>query len=283
MAGESARELAQRQRAKAERLTRSAALWERGAEGEEATAGALARLPSETWTVFHDEKWPGRPYANVDHIVVGPPGVFVIDSKNWSGRVEVKDGVLRQNGRSRDTSVAAAVEAGQAVAGLVPLLKPQLVHPTLCFVRDDELSGSARGVTVCSTSNLVPMLMSRPGVLASDQVAQLCLALNQGLQSAVVGRAQDVGSRGPMRPAKPANNSGSRRRDRSRSGLATLAAGALFLGVLVTRPEVLTGLADDFSGWFVDEVTSDTTKPEPKKKQRKNPANRQRDASQTNR
>lgn len=40
MAGESARELARRQREKAERLTRSATLWERGAEGEEATADA---------------------------------------------------------------------------------------------------------------------------------------------------------------------------------------------------------------------------------------------------
>ena len=48
MAGESARDAAQRQRARAERLTRSAALWERGAEGEEAVADALAQLPTET-------------------------------------------------------------------------------------------------------------------------------------------------------------------------------------------------------------------------------------------
>ncbi len=155
MAGESARAVAQRQRAKAERLARSATLWERGAEGEEATAGALGQLPSGTWTVFHDVKWPGRRYANVDHIVVGPPGVFVIDSKNWSGQVAVKDGVLRQDGRSREKDVAAAAEAGLAVARLVPLLEPHLVHPVLCFVRDDELSGWARDVMVCSTSNVV--------------------------------------------------------------------------------------------------------------------------------
>ncbi len=133
MAGESAREVARRQRAKAERLARSATLWERGAEGEEATASALGQLPRGTWTVFHDVKWPERRYANVDHIVVGPPGVFVIDSKNWSGQVAVKDGVLRQNGRSREKDVAAAAEAGLAVARLVPLPEPHLVHPVLCF------------------------------------------------------------------------------------------------------------------------------------------------------
>ena len=124
MAGESARELARRQREKAERLTRSATLWERGAEGEEATAEALAQLPGGSWTVFHDVKWPGRRYANVDHIVVGPPGVFVIDSKNWSGDVSITDGVLRQNKWSRERTVAAAAEAGLAVSRLVPLLRP---------------------------------------------------------------------------------------------------------------------------------------------------------------
>jgi hypothetical protein len=36
--------------------------------------------------VFHDLAVPGSP-ANVDHLVIGPTGVFVIDSKRWRGRV----------------------------------------------------------------------------------------------------------------------------------------------------------------------------------------------------
>lgn len=70
---------------------RAAELYERGADGEAATAQALDALPKDQWTVFHDVRWPGRKLANVDHVVVGPGGVFVIDSKNWSGRVEVRD------------------------------------------------------------------------------------------------------------------------------------------------------------------------------------------------
>lgn len=89
MAGESAREFARRQREKAARLEGSAERWERGAQGEDVTAAALDDLAGRGWTTFHDVRWPGRPRANIDHIVVGPTGVFVIDTKNWSGDIRV--------------------------------------------------------------------------------------------------------------------------------------------------------------------------------------------------
>jgi hypothetical protein len=59
--------------------------WLAGAEGECRTAKELDRLPDE-YFVFHDfhERRPdgNRAAWNIDHIVVGPTGVFVIDSKN---------------------------------------------------------------------------------------------------------------------------------------------------------------------------------------------------------
>ncbi|HET8985415.1 MAG TPA: nuclease-related domain-containing protein [Trueperaceae bacterium] len=268
MAGESARELARRQREKAERLTRSAALWERGAEGEEAVAAALAQLPSEAWTVFHDVRWPGRRYANVDHIVVGPPGVFVIDAKNWSGRVSIDGGVLRQNGRSRETAVSGAAEAGRAVAGLVPLLEQHLVHPLLCFVREDELSGWARDVRVCSTSNVVAVLTAHPAALPADEVAQLCLDLDLGLREARQAVIVEA-------PASRRRASASRSRHLGFSTLARLAVGVALAGVLVFRPETLTGLAENISGLFVENVV-DTSKPDPEKKQPQRPSDRHR-------
>lgn len=63
MAQESAREMARRQRERAERLAQSAEAWERGADGEAATARALDALPPSEWTVFHDVRWPGRQRA----------------------------------------------------------------------------------------------------------------------------------------------------------------------------------------------------------------------------
>ena len=113
-AGKSAHDVARRQREKAERLQRSAALWEHGAEGEVAVARALESLP-DGWVVLHDLAWPGRPRANIDHVVIGPGGVFVVDAKNWSGRVEVRDQVLMQNGRQRERPSVSAAEAAIAV------------------------------------------------------------------------------------------------------------------------------------------------------------------------
>src|SRR3954471_11514018 len=102
MAGDSARDIARRQREKAARLARSAEMWERGADGEAATARALGGLNKQAWTTFHDVRWPGRQRANIDHIAVGPAGVFVIDSKNWSGDVRVVGDVLYQGTRRRE-------------------------------------------------------------------------------------------------------------------------------------------------------------------------------------
>jgi hypothetical protein len=117
-AGESARNVAKRQRMEAERLQRSAELWERGADGEAAVARALEALP-DGWIVLHDLPWPGRQRANLDHVVVGPTGVFVVDAKNWSGRIEVRDGVLSQNGRQRESAVSSVTAAAISVQGIV--------------------------------------------------------------------------------------------------------------------------------------------------------------------
>ncbi|MBJ7331400.1 MAG: NERD domain-containing protein [Solirubrobacteraceae bacterium] len=190
MAGESAYESARRQREKAERLLRSADLHEKGAEGERATAAVLATLPGEHWTVLHDVRWPGRRFANVDHVVIGPPGVFVVDSKNWSGRIEVRDQVLRQNGYKREPAVAGAAEAALAVARLVPLLRVDLVVPVLCFVRDEPVTGWARDVVVCSTSNLLSLLQSRPSQLEPWQVRDIALQLDGQLNAASLPAAE---------------------------------------------------------------------------------------------
>ena len=150
-AGESAYDVAKRQREKAERLQRSADLWEKGADGEAAVARALDALP-EGWVALHDLAWPGRQRANLDHVVIGPGGVFVIDAKNWSGRVEVRGQVLMQNGRRRESAVSSVTAAAIAVQDIV---SPVPCTGVLCFVREEPVSASSWNVSVCSTANLV--------------------------------------------------------------------------------------------------------------------------------
>ena len=84
-------------RVRAEALEREAGAWQAGADGERRVAGELAKLPS-TWRVLHDRLLrPDRSLANIDHLVVGPSGVYLIDAKNWAGGVSVHDGTLWQH------------------------------------------------------------------------------------------------------------------------------------------------------------------------------------------
>lgn len=54
--------------------------WRIGADGEEAVAARLARLGSE-WKVLHAVPVGGRG-SDIDHVVIGPAGVFTINTKH---------------------------------------------------------------------------------------------------------------------------------------------------------------------------------------------------------
>jgi hypothetical protein len=67
--------------------------WWFGSEGERKTGNALGRLSSAQWRVFHDLRWADTSgnEANIDHIVVGPAGVFVLDTKELGGVMSADD------------------------------------------------------------------------------------------------------------------------------------------------------------------------------------------------
>jgi Nuclease-related domain len=66
--------------------------WKRGADGERRTEKTLKPLERKGWTVEHDVQRDGR--ANLDHVVTGPPGVFLLETKNLAGTLSVEEGVL---------------------------------------------------------------------------------------------------------------------------------------------------------------------------------------------
>jgi hypothetical protein len=251
VAGESAREVARRRREKAESLQRMADAYERGAEGEEATELALAALPAEEWTIFHDIAWPGRTYANIDHVVVGPGGVFVVDSKNWSGDIEVAKDVLRQNGRSREKAVAGAAAAALAVAELVPGVGVPQVHAVLCFVREAELTGWAGDVMVCSTTTLVKMITSRPVVLGPEDVRTACLEFDAQFGSALAPRPRQQGraphSSGPTAKERRQVAKRAKAKKEARGSLIKGALLAVVVLIIYMNPQVLSGAADLFT------------------------------------
>jgi hypothetical protein len=59
----------------------------RQAIGEQWTGRTLRKLESQGWRIFHDL---AASHGNIDHVVVGPGGVFLLDSKRWKGSVTVE-------------------------------------------------------------------------------------------------------------------------------------------------------------------------------------------------
>lgn len=244
MAGESARAVARARREKAERLVRSAESYERGALGEELTAQALKSLAVNRWQVLHDVRWPGRRYANIDHVVVGPGGVFVIDSKHWSGAVRVVNDVLLQSGRKRETAVAAVAGSAIAVAELVPGLDPGFVRPVLCFVRDEPLAGCSRGVLVCSTANLVELLASRHEILTDEQVRSIFDRLADVLRPTTTTLSK-LTARAMPRPRSRVPAGSRRRKGRAKpTGFSALGGLLIIIGVLAFAPQLVGSLAE---------------------------------------
>lgn len=71
--------------------------WRLGAEGEERVAGILAKHLDERWVVVHDLTIGSRG-ANLDHLLIGPAGVFTLNTKNLSGQLKVYERAIYQNG-----------------------------------------------------------------------------------------------------------------------------------------------------------------------------------------
>ena len=62
--------------------------WDAGSRGERALGRYLETLhDGDSIVVLHDRRIPGT-RANIDHVVVAPSGIFVVDAKNYAGKVQ---------------------------------------------------------------------------------------------------------------------------------------------------------------------------------------------------
>jgi hypothetical protein len=112
------------------RPSSQARAWQRGAQGERHTARLLDRLGRDGYVVFHDLAMPDST-ANLDHLVVGPSGVFVIDSKQWSGQVhQSSDGLIWHNHYRLDRTLASIRWQAETLGRLlgVPVAPLVCVH-----------------------------------------------------------------------------------------------------------------------------------------------------------
>jgi hypothetical protein len=143
--------------------------WQQGSWGEQSTADELAQLPRAAWVPIHD--LPDG-HGNLDHVVLGPGGVFLLDSKRYAGSIRVDGDDLvvtneldprvsyRDTGRlSRARGQAAGLNARlRGRSGLSPWVEPVVVIWGTFPARVHK----GNGVTVVHGRELVAWLKLRP-------------------------------------------------------------------------------------------------------------------------
>jgi hypothetical protein len=156
------------------RSSPDAVAWRRGAAGERRTARLLSPLERHGWVVLHDLAVPDS-RANIDHLVIGPGGVLVIDSKQYRGGLQL-DGFGRLwHGRYSlaPTVHAVSFEADQA-AQVLP--DPGVVVVPVVAVHGAQVPWGkvvVEGVPVVPARRLPSLLRQLPAVLGPERVADL--------------------------------------------------------------------------------------------------------------
>jgi hypothetical protein len=149
--------------------------WASGAKGEAALGARLDRHASESIGVLHDRRIPGTK-ANIDHIVVTPGGVFVVDAKRYVGKrptLRVEGGILRPRIEKLIVGGSDRTKLVDGVLGQVERMRAALADETidvsgvLCFIDGDwPLVGGAfsvRGVRVVWPKRLGKILDEATG------------------------------------------------------------------------------------------------------------------------
>jgi hypothetical protein len=151
-----------------------AVAWRQGAAGERRTARLLDPLERHGWAVLHDLAIP-RSRANLDHLVIGPGGVFVIDSKQHRGRLQLDPTGRLWHGRYplAPTLQAVSFEADQA-AQVLP--DPGVAVVPIVAVHGAQVPWGkvvTDGVPVLPARRLPSLLRGLPAVLGPERVAWL--------------------------------------------------------------------------------------------------------------
>lgn len=148
-----------------------------GLEGEQRVADLLSAALDDRWTLLSSVVVEGLP-GDIDHVLVGPAGIFAIEVKHWSGwlyydhadhrwrRVNPRAGILLAQAKdpTRLVRLGSQILARSMVTSVVPLLV--LTHGSAQF------HGDPPDVQVLYLRDLLPWLEAQPAVLNDHQVQQ---------------------------------------------------------------------------------------------------------------
>jgi hypothetical protein len=159
---------------------------DRGASAEEHVGSLLEGLPAEEWRVIHDASLG---HGNVDHILIGPAGVFTVETKSHPGPIRV--------GRVHGATIRQAHAQRKAVEGVTGAR----VEPLLVFSRAwvDRPLAQRKGVRVLPARMLIGHLSKRPATLSRAEIEQAQERLAAALLEQKARDRPALGRRGPTR------------------------------------------------------------------------------------
>lgn len=152
----------------------------KGARGEERVARLLAGLP-DGYHVFNDFVAGS---CHVDHVVVGPAGVFCVETKNWMAPVTVEDRCILVGGRlpSRAPDAQVSMEVDAVASTLRRSGWDGNVSGIVCFASDTLVAtaGSVNGMKLVNANSLVSAIVSLPGKLSPSDTERLAGLMELG-------------------------------------------------------------------------------------------------------
>lgn len=157
--------------------------WRTGAIGEEHIGAILDSLTAEGYQVLHDRRRPGS-RENIDHVVIGPTGVYIVETKHYRGSVERRGGELWVDGR-RKTAFIDQVE--RQIAAVQEALATEEITGMICFVGATlPRSGvpALRGIMVLPPEALLVAIRSRAVSLSPERTVSLAAVAEQHLRNA---------------------------------------------------------------------------------------------------
>ncbi len=151
--------------------------WRVGADGERRTGKALESLPP-SFHVLHDLRMPGSK-ANIDHVVVGPTGVYTIETKNYAKGITIRNGKARSNGRALDSVVAQAKRQADVISGRLgaPATPIVCVHGGGLRIEGWFQKPTIEGVRFCSGRQLTSVVTKQSTVHEPNAVTSMAATL----------------------------------------------------------------------------------------------------------
>jgi hypothetical protein len=158
------------------RLPFESLVWAKGIEGERKTAAYLQPLLDNGFVVLYNRQIPGSK-GDIDSLVIGPTGVFPIETKNWSGRVEIRNDRLFVGNYDRTWVIQQVYREALAVqVALGDELTTQrvTVAPVICAIGGVAwFERAISGVHVTDGKHLARVIADRPTVFDDDTVQRI--------------------------------------------------------------------------------------------------------------